>query len=65
MLKKKREKTAVLYYLNISYRLIRIVLSEDLLCLLLSSVSEEHDDLVAVGPCHICLSDKKVHFFLS
>lgn len=60
---KKKEKTAVLYYLSISYRLIRIVLFEDLLCLLLSSVSEKHDDLVAVGPCHICLSEKKVNYF--
>lgn len=40
-----------------SYPLIRIVFLKDLLHLLLSAVSEEHDDLVAVGPRHVHLGD--------
>lgn len=32
------------------HRLIGVVFLEDLLCLLLSTVGEEHDDLITVGP---------------
>lgn len=36
-----------------SYRLLRVVFLKELLCPLLSSVSEEHDDLVTVCSWHI------------
>lgn len=40
-----------------SYLLIGIVFLKDLLGLLLAAVSEEHDDLVAVGPRHVHLGE--------
>lgn len=42
------------------HRFIGIVLFEDFLCLLLSSISEEHDDLVAVGPWNIHLGVREI-----
>lgn len=59
-----KAKAAVLCSLNRlclqSYRLIGIVFFKDLLRLLFSSVSEEHDNLVTVGPWHIHLRETKV-----
>ena len=42
-----------------SYRLLRVEFLEDLLRPLLSSVREQHDDLVAVGPRHVRLLDTR------
>lgn len=48
-----------------AYRLIGVVLLEDLLRFLLPAVGEEHDDLVAVGPRHVHLRDERVKRFKS
>lgn len=39
------------------HRLIGVVFLEDLLCLFLSAIGEEHDDLITVGPrnVHLCV----------